>query len=189
MEGEVKDVTEFGLIVQLPQGIDATVFRADLSWDASENALAKYTVGMTVRMKIMSVNSAKEMIGLSVKQLSEDPWIKKVAHWKKGDTVKAHVTQILDHGIEVDLGEGVRTMIQRSDLSRDREGQNPQKFSLDEEVEARIVVLDSDTHHIVLSIKAQEIEDEKTVMEGYKEKGGSSLGDLLEEALKPKKGS
>lgn len=188
VEGEVKDVTEFGLIVQLPQGIDATIFRADLSWDASENALAKYSIGMPVRMKVTGINSANEMIGLSIKQLSEDPWIKKVAHWKKGDTVKAHVTAILDHGVEVDLGEGVKTVIQRSDLSRDREGQNPQKFSLDEEIEAKIVVLDPDAHHMVLSIKAQEIEDEKTVMEGYKEKG-SSLGNLLEEALNAKKDS
>jgi small subunit ribosomal protein S1 len=187
VEAEVKDVTEFGLLVGLPDGINCTVHKNDLSWEVSpDEMLERYSIGMKISLKVLSINPAKEMIGLGVKQLEVDPWGIYFSQWKKGDSITGTVSRILDQGIEVDLGHKMVTMIQRSDLSRDREKQVPSLFSVGEKVEAKIVTLNPDAHFLVLSIKAQEIEDERKAMAEYGnagESGHSRMGALLGEAL------
>jgi len=187
VEGEIKDITEFGLLVHLPEGVDGAIHTSDLAWNATEDTLSRYSVGSRVKMKVLNINVAKEIIGLGVKQLSEDPWAIHFSQLKKGSSVKAVVSRILDQGIEVDLGNHIKTIIQRNELSRNRSEQNPQSFSVGDEVEGKIIAVNPDTHHIVVSIKAQEIEDEREVLAEYSStEKGSSLGSLLEAAFDSK---
>ena len=186
VEGEIQDITEFGLLVSLPDGLEGVVYQSDLSWDSNDHALNKYHVGGVVRMKVLSVNLAKEMIGLGIKQLTSDPWMEKHGQFKKGQVVKAVVLRTLDQGIEVDLGGGLQAMIQRAELSRDRTLQNVQSFSVGQEVQAKITAFNPETHYIALSIKAMELDEEIEALSEYKDRGksdGDSLGSLVKEAM------
>jgi small subunit ribosomal protein S1 len=187
VEGEIKDITEFGLLVHLPEGVDGAIHTSDLVWDSSEDVLSRYSVGSPIKMKVLNINVAKEIIGLGVKQLTKDPWAIHFSQLKKGSSVKATVCRILDQGIEVDLGNQIKTIITRNELSRNRSDQNPQQFAVGDEVEGKVITVNPDTHHIVLSIKAQEIDDEREVLAEYSSaEKGSSLGSLLEAVLESK---
>lgn len=185
VEGEIKDVTEFGLLVHLPEGVDGTIYISDLSWDTEEDILSKYNPGSKIRMKVLNVNVAKEMIGLGVKQLVEDPWAAPCSKLEKGQTVKCIVSAVLDHGIEVDLGDHIKAVIPKQELSRERSQQVTTHFSIGQEIEAKIMSINLDTRHFALSIKAQEISEEKAAIAelGASNEKKSSLGSLLEEAL------
>jgi len=187
VEGEIQDITEFGLLVSLPGGLEGVVHQSDLSWEASEGALNKYNVGGTVRMKVLNVNLVKEMIGLGIKQLTSDPWMEKHGQFKKGQVVKTLILRVLDQGLEVDLGEGLHAMIQKAELSRDRALQTTQRFSVGDEIQAKVTAFHPETHYIALSIKALELEEEKEALVEYSDKektGGDSLRDRLMDALK-----
>jgi small subunit ribosomal protein S1 len=186
VEGEVQDITEFGLLVSLPGGLEGVVYQSDLSWDSNEQALNKYQVGSMVKMKVLSVNLVKEMIGLGIKQLTSDPWMEKHGQFKKGQIVKAVVLRTMEQGIEVDLGDGLQATIQRAELSRDRALQNTQRFSAGQEVQGKITAFNPETHYIALSIKAMELDEEKEALSEYKDREKSdddSLGSLVKEAI------
>lgn len=187
VEGEIQDITEFGLLVSLPGGLEGVVHQSDLSWESNDGALNKYNVGGTVRMKVLNINLIKEMIGLGIKQLTSDPWMEKHGQFKKGQVVKTTVVRALDQGVEVDLGNGLHAVIQRAELSRDRALQNSQRFSVGDEVQAKITVFHPETHYIALSIKAMELDEEKEALVEYSDKeksGGDSLRDRFMDALK-----
>ncbi|MBM3631875.1 MAG: 30S ribosomal protein S1 [Alphaproteobacteria bacterium] len=186
VEGEVQDITEFGLLVSLPGGLEGVVYQSDLSWDSNEQALSKYHVGSMVKMKVLSINLVKEMIGLGIKQLTSDPWMEKHGQFKKGQVVTATVLRTLDQGIEVNLGDGLQATIQRAELSRDRALQNTQRFSAGQEVQGKITAFNPETHYIALSIKAMELDEEKEALSEYKDREkseGDSLGSLVKEAI------
>jgi len=154
VQGEIQDITEFGLLVSLPGGLEGVVHQSDLSWDANDGALGRYQVGGVVRMKVLNINLIKEMIGLGIKQLTSDPWLEKHGTFKKGQVIKGLISRIVEQGIEVDLGNSLTAMVQRSELSRDRALQNTQRFSVGDEIEAKISAFHPETHYIALSIKA-----------------------------------
>src|SRR5215813_9252756 len=123
LEGEIRNITEFGLFVGLPGDIDGMVHLSDLSWDKpGDEAVKEYEKGQTLKVKVLDVDAEKERISLGVKQLSSDP-MAKVTALKKGDVLTVTVTEVQDGGIEVEVSEGVRTFIRRSDLARDRNDQ------------------------------------------------------------------
>jgi len=187
VEGEIQDITEFGLLVSLPGGLEGVVHQSDLSWESNDGALGRYNIGGMVRMKVLNVNLVKEMIGLGIKQLTSDPWMEKHGQFKKGQIVKALVLRTMDQGIEVDLSQGLHAIIQRAELSRDRTLQNTQRFSVGDEVQAKVTAFHPETHYIALSIKAMELDEEKDALVEYVEKeksGGDSLRDRLMDALK-----
>ena len=146
----------------------------------------KYHVGSMVKMKVLSVNLVKEMIGLGIKQLTSDPWMEKHGQFKKGQVVTATVLRTMEQGIEVDLGDGLHAMIQRAELSRDRALQNVQRFSAGQEVQGKITAFNPETHYIALSIKAMELDEEKEALSEYKDRekvDADSLGSLVKEAI------
>ncbi len=185
VEGEVKNITEFGLFVGLEGDIDGMVHLSDLSWEKSgEEALADYKKGDMVKAKVIDVDAEKERISLSVKALEEDPFEGATSGVKRGAVVTVEVTAIEDGGIEVEY-EGMKSFIRRSDLSRDRAEQRPERFSVGNKVDARVVSIDNKTRKIGLSIKAREIAEEKEAVEQYgSSDSGASLGDILGAALK-----
>ena len=185
VEGEVKNITEFGLFIGLEGEIDGMVHLSDLAWDQSgEEALANYKKGDIVKAVVIDVDAEKERISLSVKNLGQDPFAEAVSGVKRGAVVTVEVTSIEEGGIEVEY-DGMKAFIRRSDLSRDRSEQRPERFSVGNKLDARVTSIDAKTRKLGLSIKAREIAEEKEAVEQYgSSDSGASLGDILGAALK-----
>jgi small subunit ribosomal protein S1 len=185
LEGEIKNITEFGLFVGLPGDIDGMVHLSDLSWDkAGEEAVKDYAKGQTIKVKVLEIDVEKERVSLGVKQLSGDP-MEGVAPIKKGDIVTVTVTEVTDKGIDVTLADGAHAFIRRGDLSRDRNDQRPERFGKGDKIDALVTSADKAGRKIGLSIKAREVAEEKEAVEQYgSSDSGASLGDILGAALK-----
>ncbi len=185
VEGEVKNITEFGLFVGLDGDIDGMVHLSDLSWDQrGEEAIQDYRKGDTVQAVVSEVDVEKERISLSIKGVGGDKFAEAVGGVKRGSVVTVNVTSIEDGGIEVEY-EGMKAFIRRSDLSRDRAEQRPERFSVGDKVDVRITNVDTKAHRLGVSIKAREIAEEKEAVEQYgSSDSGASLGDILGAALK-----
>jgi small subunit ribosomal protein S1 len=185
VEGEVKNITEFGLFVGLEGDIDGMVHLSDLDWNRSgEDAIQDYKKGDIVQAMVTDVDADKERISLSIKALEGDPFADATAGVKRGAVVTVEVTSIEDGGIEVSY-DGMKSFIRRSDLSRDRAEQRPERFSVGDKIDARVTSIDAKTRRMGLSIKAREIAEEKEAVEQYgSTDAGASLGDILGAALK-----
>ncbi len=188
VEGEVKNITEFGLFVGLPGDIDGMVHLSDLSWSESgEQAIGGYKKGDQVKAKVLDIDIEKERISLGIKQLAKDPFESGTTGLKKGDVVTCRITAVQDNGIEVSVGDGVPGFIRKSDLSRDRSEQRPDRFAPDEKVDAKVTQIDRAGRRMTLSIKALEIQEEKRAMKEYgSSDAGASLGDILGAAIMQK---
>jgi small subunit ribosomal protein S1 len=188
LEGEIKNITEFGLFVGLPGDIDGMVHMSDISWEKSgDDAIADYKKGDVVKVKVLDVDVTKERISLGIKQLREDPLEGGMKSIRKGAVVTCTVSKVLDSGIEVLANEVVPGFIRKTDLSRERSEQRPDRFAVGEKVDAKITSVDKSGRKVNLSIKAREAEEEKKAMEEFgSSDSGASLGDILGAALKSK---
>ncbi|HYB57553.1 MAG TPA: 30S ribosomal protein S1 [Alphaproteobacteria bacterium] len=185
LEGEIKNITEFGLFVGLPGDIDGMVHLSDLDWSRpGEEAIKDYKKGDRVKVKVLDVDVEKERISLGIKQLTDDPFERAATAIKKGDVVTCTVTKVLDSGIEVGVADGATGFIRKAELSRDRVDQRPDRFAVGEKVDAKVISVDRATRRYSLSIKAREIEEDKQAMAQYgSSDSGASLGDILGAAL------
>jgi small subunit ribosomal protein S1 len=185
LEGEIKNITEFGLFVGLPGDIDGMVHLSDLDWLRSgEEAVKDYAKGNVVRVKVLDVDVDKERISLGIKQLTEDPFGQATETLKKGAVVTGTVHQVLDNGIEVQVGDGILGFIRKAELSRDRSEQRPDRFAVGEKIDAKVISVDKKTRKVTLSIKQREIQEEKQAMAEYgSSDSGASLGDILGAAI------
>jgi small subunit ribosomal protein S1 len=188
IEGQVRNITEFGLFVGLDGGIDGMVHLSDLDWSKSgEEALKDYKKGDTVKAVVLEADAEKERISLGIKQLTPDPFEGEAASGKlkKGVRVTCEVTAVKDNGIEAKLiDQDLTTFIRRSDLSRDRSEQRPDRFGVGEKFDAVVTQVDPKTRKLTASIKALEIAEEKEAVAQYgSTDSGASLGDILGAAL------
>ena len=188
IDGEVRNITEFGLFVGLPGDIDGMVHLSDISWEKSgEEALEAFSKGDEVKVKILEVDTEKERISLGIKQLTEDPFEGSLGSVRKGDIVTSTVSEVNDGGIEVTTSGGLTAFIRRSDLSRDRSEQRPDRFAVGEKVDAMVTNIDMSSRRLSLSIKTKEVSEEKTAMAQYgSSDSGASLGDILGAAIRDK---
>ncbi len=189
VEGEVKNATEFGLFIGLENDIDGMVHLSDLDWSApGEEAMAKYNKGDVIQAKVLDVDVEKERISLGVKQLAGDPMSGEA--YRKGQTVTCTVTEVTSGGIEVKFGEDdapVTAFIRKSDLSRDRQEQRPERFAVGDRIDAQVTNFDKAARRVSLSIKALEMAEDKEAIEKFgSSDSGASLGDILGAALKEK---
>ena len=186
VEGEVKNITEFGLFIGLEGDIDGMVHLSDLDWDRpGEQAMADYKKGDMVQAVVLDVDVEKERISLGVKQL-DDSFASATEGVRRGAVVTVTVTKIEDGGIEVEH-EGMKAFIRRSDLSRDRSEQRPDRFAAGDKVDARVTNVDAKARRLGLSIKALQIAEEREAVEQFgSSDSGASLGDILGAALKEK---
>lgn len=185
LEGEVRNITEFGLFIGLPGDIDGMVHMSDIDWNRpGEEAILDYRKGDAVRVKVLDVDIEKERISLGIKQLEADPFEAGMTKLKKGEVVTAIISGTNDSGIDVTIGEGVPGFIRKSELSRDRSEQRPDRFAVGEKVDAKITAIDRATRKVTLSIKAREVDEEKRAMAEYgSSDSGASLGDILGAAI------
>ncbi len=194
IEGEVRNITDFGLFVGLAGEIDGLVHHSDISWDQpGEEAIKSYKKGDKVKARILVVDIEKERISLGIKQLTENPNGDSLAAYKKGDVVTCKVTAVERDGIEVEIAEGVSSYIKKNELSRDRQDQRPERFAVGDRIDAKVVSVDKKTGKVAVSIKTLEQDEHKRAIDEYgSSDSGASLGDILgaaisEASAKPKK--
>ena len=185
IEGEIRNITEFGLFIGLNDDIDGLVHLTDISWDVQgDEAIHSYKKGDSVKAKVLEVDVDKERVSLGIKQLTEDTVGETLANIKKGDIVTCTISKVTDGGLEVSVSDNVTGFIRRSDLSRDRDEQRPERFAVDEKVDAQVTMVDGKARKLSLSIKAREMTEEKKAMADYgSSDSGASLGDILGAAL------
>jgi small subunit ribosomal protein S1 len=191
VEGEIKNITEFGLFIGLDGDVDGMVHLSDLDWKRpGEEAIKEFKKGDVVKAIVLDVDREKERISLGIKQLSGDQ--PKSAGGssgiKKGDTVTCEVVKVEDAGLEVKVaGSDMTAYIKRGDLARDRSEQRTERFAVGEKFDAKVTVYDAKARKMNVSIKALEISDEKEAVAQYgSSDSGASLGDILVAALKKK---
>lgn len=187
--GEIKNITEFGLFVGVADDLDGMVHMSDIDWALQgEEAIKKFKKGDEVSAKVLDVDVEKERISLGIKQVSQDP-MSSSDGVKKGQTVTCTVVEIASGGIEVSFGADnvMRAFIRKSDLSRDRAEQRPERFAVGDRLDAVITAVEKATRKVSLSIKALEMAEEKDAIAQFgSSDSGASLGDILGAALKKK---
>ncbi|MBL6595587.1 MAG: 30S ribosomal protein S1 [Candidatus Puniceispirillum sp.] len=188
INGEIRNITEFGLFVGLNEDIDGLVHLSDISWEtAGEEALEGFTKGDMVKAKVLDIDVNKERISLGIKQLTDDPFAGQADAYRKGEVVTCTVSAVSENGIDVTIGENMTGFIRRTDLSRDRAEQRADRFAVGEKVDAIVTSVDKKTRKLSLSIKARESAEEKQAMAEFgSSDSGASLGDILGAALAKK---
>ena len=169
------------------------VHLSDLDWNVSgEEAIQRYRKGEMVKAKVLDVDVEKERVSLGIKQLGGDP-IAEGDTYKKGQQVTVTVTSIESGGIEVKFGEDdapVSAFIRKSDLSRDRNEQNPERYSVGDRIDAMSTAIDKASRRVSVSVKALEMKDEASAIEQFgSSDSGASLGDILGAAMREKAAS
>ena len=186
VNGQIRSITDFGLFIGLPGGIDGLVHLSDLSWDVpGEEAVRGYQKGQTVEAIVVAIDPERERISLSVKQLAKDPFSTWIAEHPKGTIVKGLVKDVDAKGAVVDLGGGIEGYLRASELSRDRVEDARAVLKPGDEIEARFMAVDRKVRTIALSVKAKEAHEEAEAMQNYRSDSttGTSLGDLLKEHI------
>jgi len=186
VEGEIRNITEFGLFIGLAPEIDGMVHMSDISWDeAGETAIAAYEKAGIVKAKVLDVDVEKERISLGIKQLQDDPAAESLNKVRKGEVVTCIVTGVQANGVEVKIDDVLTGFIRRAELARDKSDQRPDRFAVGEKVDAKITAIDRAARKLSLTIKGREVEEEKQAMAEFgSSDSGASLGDILGAAIR-----
>lgn len=191
IEGEIRNITEFGLFVGIGEQIDGMVHISDMSWtEPGEEAIKQYKKGDMLKAKVLEVDGEKERVSLGIKQLSPAPAVEAKTTGGvgvgKGSIVTCTISAVTPGGIEVTVNDNLIGFIKKGDLSRERSEQRSDRFAVGEKVDAK-VIKSNRSGRLDLSIKAREIDEDKQAMAEYgSSDSGASLGDILGAALKRK---
>jgi small subunit ribosomal protein S1 len=186
IEGEIRNITEFGLFIGIGPEIDGMAHMSDLSWDETgEQAITHFNKGDVIKAKVLDVDVEKERISLGVKQLREDPAAGVFDRVHKGDIVTCVVTAVQANGIEVQVDEVLTGFIRRAELARDKADQRPDRFAVGEKVDAKIISVDRAARKLALTIRGKEMDEDKQAVQEYgSADSGASLGDILGAAIR-----
>ncbi|MCU4412941.1 30S ribosomal protein S1 [Acinetobacter sp. WU_MDCI_Axc73] len=192
VSGTIKSITDFGIFIGLPGGIDGLVHLSDISWnEQGEEAIRRYKKGDTVEAVILSVDAEGNRISLGIKQLNSDPFNDFLAANERGALVKGTVTAVDAKGATVKLADEVEATLKASEINRDRVEDATKFLEVGQEVEAKIINVDRKSRSINLSIKAKDEAEEKeavanlrTATTSTQENGPKTIGDLIKAQMK-----
>ncbi|MFO7832185.1 MAG: 30S ribosomal protein S1 [Desulfuromonadaceae bacterium] len=187
IEGQVKNITDFGIFVGVDEGIDGLVHISDLSWTKRiKHPSELYKKGDLVKAVVLNIDTENERFSLGVKQLTQDPWQVIPEQYAPGTIIRGKVTSVTEFGIFLEVEEGVEGLIHVSEISKEKV-ESPKDFaSVGDELEAVVLHVDTQEHKIALSIKHMSERKEKAEVDEYmgaQKKATSSLGDLLKGAF------
>jgi small subunit ribosomal protein S1 len=189
MSGVIKSITDFGIFVGLPGGIDGLLHLSDLSWtEEGEEAVHKYKKGDEIDTVILGIDPERERISLGIKQIDRDPFDGFLAAHPKGSIVTGTVATVDAKGATVTLEDDVEGTLKAADISRERVEDVRSVLSEGDSVEARIVGVDRKNHTVTLSIKAKDHYEEQQAVKDYSKStadanAATTLGDLLKEQM------
>ncbi|WP_416696208.1 30S ribosomal protein S1 [Candidatus Pseudothioglobus sp. Uisw_050_01] len=184
----VKSITDFGLFVGLPGGIDGLIHLADISWEkqSADQIVSTYSKGQELDVVILNIDAEKERISLGIKQLTSDNFSQYASLNPKGSIVKGTIQEVDARGAIVQLADGITGYLKASEISQDRVDDASTVLKEGSDVEVAITLIDKRTRKVNLSMKAKDSVEEKAVMDDYNSQStqtsGSTLGDLLKEA-------
>ncbi|MBC7708262.1 S1 RNA-binding domain-containing protein [Polaromonas sp.] len=150
VEGMVTGVIDFGAFVNV-DGIEGLIHISEISWERVDNPRNYVKVGDKLKAKIIAID--KDRLSLSLKQMSEDPWLSEVKSFKKGDVVEGKVTRITPFGAFVQLSASVEALVHVSEMSDDETVDPEQLFQLNEKKQFKVLDIDTDNRKIALSLK------------------------------------
>ena len=186
VSGTIKSITDFGIFIGLPGGIDGLVHLSDISWnEQGEEAIRRYKKGDTVEAVILSVDAEGNRISLGIKQMNNDPFNDFLANNERGALVKGTVTAVDAKGATVKLADEVEATLKASEINRDRVEDATKFLEVGQEVEAKIINVDRKSRSINLSIKAKDEAEEKEAVANLKtaaagqDNGPKTIGDLI----------
>lgn len=183
--GNIKSITDFGIFIGLNGGIDGLVHLSDISWDdAGEDAVRCYTKGDEVETVILSIDSERERISLGIKQLGDDPFLSYVAEFDKGSIVIGSVAKVSAKEATISLSEGIDAILKVTELSQEKVDDATKILKEGDEVETKIINVDRKNRTISLSIKAKDVDEEKTAVKEHKKSEAegispTTIGDLI----------
>ena len=190
VRGQIKSITDFGVFIGLPGGIDGLVHLSDLSWNMpGEEAVRNYKKGDEVEAVVLAIDAERERISLGIKQLEGDPFNNYVSTHDKGSIVKGVVKSIDAKGATITLDGEVEGYLRASEVSRDRVEDIRTHLKEGDEVETKIIAVDRKNRNISLSIKAKDMADESEAMQKMASEqsaasaGTTNLGALLKAKL------
>ena len=188
VRGQIKSITDFGIFIGLPGGIDGLVHLSDVSWvDEGEDALRNYKKGTQIETVVLAVDTERERISLGIKQLERDPFTAYVAENPKGAVVSSRILAVETRNIIVELAQGVEGQLKISELSGDKKARDAKSSGLkeDDEIEVKITAVDRKKRTISVSVKAKESDEESAAIKEYTpdSSSGAKLGDLLKKHL------
>ncbi|MCS5590963.1 MAG: 30S ribosomal protein S1 [Gammaproteobacteria bacterium] len=184
----VKSITDFGLFVGLPGGIDGLIHLADISWEkqSADQIVSDFSKGQELDVVILNIDAEKERISLGIKQLTDDDFSQYANSNNKGSIVKGIAVEVDARGAVIELAEGITGYLRVSEISQDRIEDASTVIKQGAELEVVITQIDRRTRKIALSIKAKDSVEEKAAMDDYNAQsstsGSSTLGDLLKQA-------
>jgi small subunit ribosomal protein S1 len=188
VSGQIKSITDFGIFIGLPGGIDGLVHLSDVSWvDEGEDALRNYKKGTQIETVVLAVDTERERISLGIKQLERDPFTAYVAENPKGTVVTARILAVETRNIIVELAQAVEGHLKISELSGDKKARDAKSSGLkeDDEIEVKVTAVDRKKRTISVSVKAKESDEESAAIKEYTpdSSSGAKLGDLLKKHL------
>jgi small subunit ribosomal protein S1 len=187
IEGEVKNITDFGLFVGIDEGIDGLVHISDLSWTQKINHPSElYKKGDKVQAAILEIDTENERFSLGIKQLTPDPWDLVPEKYQCGTRVSGTVKSITDFGLFVELEEGIEGLVHVSQLPKGEQSKPLNGFKVMDEIEAEVVNVSQEEKRIGLSIRKMEEKPKRDTYKGYmnqQKKATSNLGELLREKM------
>ena len=193
VQGTIKSITDFGIFIGLPGGIDGLVHLSDISWnEVGEEAIRRYKKGDTVDAVILSVDAEGNRISLGVKQLSNDPFNDFASANERGAMVKGTVTAVDARGATVNLGSDIEATLKASEINRDRVEDATKHLTVGQEIEAKIINVDRKTRTINLSIKSKDEAEEREALNTLRTattaaqdtNGPRTIGDLIKAQMK-----
>ena len=185
ISGNIKSITDFGIFIGLNGGIDGLVHLSDISWDdVGDEAVRSYKKGDEVETVILSIDSERERISLGVKQLSDDPFLRYVSEFDKGSIVTGIVKEVNANEAVITLSEGIEALLKVSELSQEKIDDASKILNNGDSVETKIISVDRKNRTISLSIKAKDVEEEKTALKEHKKSEvenvlPTTIGDLI----------
>ncbi|MEA5114741.1 MAG: 30S ribosomal protein S1 [Geobacteraceae bacterium] len=192
IEGQIKNVTDFGVFIGVEDGIDGLVHVSDMSWTKRvKHPSELYSKGQTVQAVVLNIDPENERLSLGIKQLAPDPWTEIPVKYRPGTKIRGKVTSVTDFGVFLEIEEGIEGLIHVSELSQEKVP-SPKGFAaVGDEIEAMVLNVDVTEKKIALSIKAISGYAEKNDFAAYMDTQGkatSNLGDLLKEEMKKTNG-
>ncbi|NRA73904.1 MAG: 30S ribosomal protein S1 [Rickettsiales bacterium] len=185
IEGKVASILKTGIVVSFGENLEGVVHSSDISWtEAPKKAMQKYNVGDDIKAVVLTIDLEKSRISLGIKHLELDPFEETFKDIKRGSVVTCTVKSVANSGLTVEISKDIETFISRSDLSSDKMEQRPDRFSVGDRIDAKVVKLDKLNRNITLSIRALEIDEQKQKISEYGSvSSGASLGDILGKAI------
>ena len=190
LEGNIKNITEFGMFVGIEDGIDGLIHVSDISWTKKVRHPGEmFKVGDTVQAKVLTVDKDSEKFTLGIKQLSEDPWSLVPQRYPVGFTISGMVTNITDFGLFLEVEEGIEGLVHVSEVSRKKIKKPSELFKEGQAIQAKVIHVSADERRLGLSIKALEDEELKKGREfsspgsATTQAASTNLGELIRQNI------